>query len=68
MNKEFSKRVLTSILLLTLLGLAFIYTYILIISLIIMSITTWIEFNGLLSKILIKKKKEVNSLILYLKQ
>ena len=57
MNKEFSKRVLTSILLLTLLGLAFIYTYILIISLIIMSITTWIEFNGLLSKILIKKKK-----------
>tara|TARA_B110001452_G_scaffold209348_1_gene179642 strand:+ start:310 stop:981 length:672 start_codon:yes stop_codon:yes gene_type:complete len=62
MNKELSKRIITSIFLLILLGLAFTYTYILIISLILISLITWIEFNGLLSKIFIKKIQKANLL------
>ena len=62
MSKELSKRILTSIFLLIFLGLAFVYSYILIISLMFISIISWIEFNGLLTKIFIKKRPKKNFL------
>ena len=51
MNLELKKRIMTSFFLLSLMMLMFLYTYILIISVIILSIITWIEFYGLISKI-----------------
>ena len=56
MNKELIKRIITSVILVSLLGLVFFYTYILLISLIIISLVSLIEFNNLISKIFIKKK------------
>jgi phosphatidate cytidylyltransferase len=56
MSIELKKRTLTSIILLSLLLLMYFYSYILIISLILISIITWIEFYGLISKIFIKKR------------
>lgn len=58
MSKELSRRIITSIFLISLLFLMFLYTYILIISLIIISVISWIEFNGLISKIFIKKNNK----------
>ena len=55
MNLELKKRIVTSILLLFLLYLMINYSYILIISLIIISIITWLEFNSLIYKIVKKK-------------
>jgi phosphatidate cytidylyltransferase len=54
MNLELKKRIITSIFLLILLSLMFLYNYVLIISLIIISIISWIEFNALITKILLK--------------
>ena len=51
MNLELKKRIVTSILLLFLLYLMINYSYILIISLIIISVVTWIEFNSLIYKV-----------------
>lgn len=51
---ELNKRIITSFFLLMLLFLMYSYTYILIISLIIIASITWIEFNGLISKIFFK--------------
>ena len=51
MNKELTKRFITSIFLISLLALTFLYFYILIITLIIISVISWIEFNALISKI-----------------
>ncbi len=48
---ELSKRILTSIFLLSLLVLAFLYSFILVITLILISVIAWIEINGLVSKI-----------------
>lgn len=62
MNLELKKRIYTSILLLFLLYTMINYSYILIISLIIISIITWIEFNSLIYKIFKKNKK--NDLII----
>ena len=56
MNLELKKRIVTSILLLFLLYLMINYSYILIISLIIISVVTWIEFNSLIYKVFKKKK------------
>ena len=53
MKNELTKRIITSFFLTILLSLAFFYTYILIISLIIISIICWIEFYALISKIFI---------------
>jgi len=54
MNSNIKKRILTSILLIALLiGMVF-YSYIMIISLIIVAIISWIEFYALISKILKK--------------
>mgnify|MGYP000881540410 CR=1 FL=1 len=67
MNKEMLKRVITSIFLISLLGLAFIYSYILIILLIIISLVTWIEFQGLISKIFINNSFKSNFLKPFIK-
>ena len=53
--KELKKRILTSIFLIILLTLMFSYIYILIITLIIISLIAWIEFYGLIIKIFKKK-------------
>ena len=53
MSLELKKRIATSIFLLLLLYLMFFYNYILIISLIIIGIISWIEFYGLITKIII---------------
>ena len=52
MSKELQKRIITSVCLMFLLILMFFYTYILIISLIVIAIIAWIEFYALISKIL----------------
>ena len=51
MNLNIKKRILTSILLIVLLVGMFFYSYIMIISLIIIAIISWIEFYALISKI-----------------
>jgi len=63
MINELSKRIITSIVLISLLALTFFYTYILIILLIIISIIAWIEFNGLITKIFNKKNLKNRSII-----
>ena len=65
MNLELKKRILTSVLLLFLLYSMINYSYILIISLIIISIITWIEFNSLIYKIF-KKNKKKNLILIFL--
>ena len=62
MSSEFRKRIFTSLLLLSLLLLMHLYSFIMIISLIIISIIVWIEFYGLISKIL--KKDSIKNRIL----
>ena len=57
MNKELKKRIITSTFLLILLCLMFFYTYVLIISLILVALISWIEFYGLISKIFKKEDK-----------
>ena len=54
MSSNIKKRILTSILLIALLLGMFFYSYIMIISLIIIAIISWIEFYALISKILKK--------------
>jgi phosphatidate cytidylyltransferase len=66
-NKELSKRIITSLLLFILLYLVFSYTYILIVTLIIISIISWIEFHGLTSKIFSKNNFKSNILKLLIK-
>ena len=51
MNSNIKKRILTSIILFSLLIGMFYYSYIMIISLIIIAIISWIEFYALISKI-----------------
>ena len=51
MNLNIKKRILTSIILFALLVGMFFYSYIMIISLIIIAIISWIEFYALISKI-----------------
>ena len=51
MISELKKRIFTSVILITLLSLMYFYTFILIISLIIIAIIVWIEFYALISKI-----------------
>jgi len=54
MNSNLKKRIITSIFLISLLVGMFYYSYIMIISLIIIGIISWIEFYALISKILKK--------------
>ena len=51
MGLNIKKRIVTSILLISLFTLMFFYSYIMIISVIIISIIAWIEFYALISKI-----------------
>ena len=53
MNLELQKRIITSIFLLSLLLLMFLYTFVLIISLLVIAIIAWIEFYSLIHKIFI---------------
>ena len=62
MSSELQRRIITSFFLLSLLVLMFSYTYILIISLIVICIISWIEFYALISKIY--KKKNRSNIIL----
>mgnify|MGYP001166184541 CR=1 FL=1 len=61
MNKELIKRTVTSFFLIILLSLVFFYSYILLISLVIISLIAWIEFNGLISKIFLQKNLKTRS-------
>jgi phosphatidate cytidylyltransferase len=56
MTKELKKRIFTSLLLFLLLLAMYFYSYIMITSLVIIAIIIWIEFYGLISKILIENK------------
>ena len=65
MSSELKKRIVTSFFLLFLLILMFLYTYILMISLIVITVICWIELYSLISKILYKdsfKNKILNYL------
>ena len=55
MKPELKKRIITSLCLVALLLLMHFYIFVLIISLIIISIISWIEFYGIISKIFFKK-------------
>ena len=52
MNSELKKRIFTSIFLLVLLAAMYFYSFLMIISLIIMTIILWVEFYALVSKII----------------
>ena len=54
MNLELKKRIVTSIFLLSLLTAMYFYSFIMIISLIVIAMIIWIEFYSLISKILTK--------------
>jgi len=62
MELDIKKRIITSIFLISLLLLMFFYSYIMIISVIIISMIAWIEFYALISKIF--KKNEIKHKIL----
>ena len=55
MQSELKKRSITSFFLILLLFLMYQYSYILIISMIVIAITSWIEFYALISKIFIRE-------------
>ena len=67
MSSELTKRITTSIGLIALLAIAFSYTYILIITLIIMSAIAWIELSALISKIYKKNNFKTNFFKLIIK-
>ena len=52
MNIEIKKRIITSIFLLALLVLMYLYSFVMMISLIVISIIVWIEFYAIISKII----------------
>ena len=56
MNKEFNKRLFTSVLLIFLLYLMLQYSVVLISSLLLIFVISWIEINGIFEKILNKNK------------
>ena len=56
MFSELKKRIITSIILITILILMYFYSYILVVSLIIIALISWVEFYGLITKIFLKKK------------
>ena len=58
MSNELKKRIITSLVLFTLIVFMYFYTYVLIIALIIISVIVWIEFFGLISKIFYKDNLE----------
>jgi phosphatidate cytidylyltransferase len=67
MKAELKKRIITSIFLLLLLVAMFLYTFVLIISLIIVSVIAWIEFYALISKIFKKNNSKHKTLRFFYK-
>ena len=62
MTIELKKRIITSVFLLSLLTFMYFYSFIMIISLIIIGMISWIEFYGLVSKILFNNSTKNNIL------
>ena len=62
MSLELKKRIVTSIFLLSLLFLMFLFTFVMIISSIVIGLISWIEFYALISKII--KNNDIKSQIL----
>jgi len=62
MSNELKKRIITSILLISLLAAMYFYTFIKIIALIVIAMIVWIEFYALISKILPRNKFKVKLL------
>ena len=60
MSIELKKRIITSFFLLSLFFLMYFYSFILISSLIIIALISWIEFNGLISRIFKKDNQNNN--------
>ena len=58
MPQELKKRIITSIFLISLLTLMFLYTFVMIISIIVIAIICWIEFYALISKIFSKRSNK----------
>ena len=64
---ELKKRIFTSLILILLLTVMYLYTYIMIPSLLVIGIIAWIEFYALISKILIQKKNANKFLLFFYK-
>lgn len=62
MNSELKKRILTSVLLFSLLAGMYFYSFVMIISLIIIGVIIWIEFYAMILKIFPRKKLKHNFL------
>jgi len=58
MALDLKKRIITSIFLISLLALMFLYTFVMIISITVIAIICWIEFYALISKIFSKKSNK----------
>jgi phosphatidate cytidylyltransferase len=56
MSNELKKRILTSFFLIFLLSIMYLYSFVMIVALVIIAIILWIEFYGLISKILPNNK------------
>ena len=67
MGSNIKKRIITSMFLISLLASMFFYSYIMIISVIIMSVIAWIEFYALVSKIFQKNDTKDNILKFFCK-
>ena len=65
MRNEFRKRIFTSFLLMLLLTTMYLYSFIMIISLIVIATICWIEFYAIISKI-IKRNKPKDILLRFL--
>jgi len=62
MNKELKKRIFTSVFLILLLTFMYLYSFIMIIALVVIAMIIWVEFYALISKILPKNKTKDKSL------
>ena len=62
MRDELKKRIITSFFLILLLTFMYIYPFVMIISLVVISVIIWIEFIALISKIYTRKKIKDKSL------
>ena len=65
MNKELNKRLFTSVLLISLLFLMLQYSVVLISSLLLIFVISWIEINSIFEKILNKNKGKYSPKIFY---
>ena len=61
MNTELKKRIFTSLFLISLLISMYFYSFIMVISLMVIGIITWIEFYALISKIVLSNSVKIKS-------